>query len=194
MIECVDYRWSGQVMESIDGLAYIGANPMDAPNVFVATGDCGMGMTHGTIAGMLLTALILGNDHPWRRLYDPSRLRVKSLGELTLQNLNVTSQYKDWLLPGEEPDLEGIPRGSGAVICRGLSRVAVYRDENGSLEALSAICPHLGCVVNWNSVEQTWDCPCHGSRFDRAGRVLNGPAISGLEPAAIPTSATHAES
>lgn len=144
MVECVDHRWSGQVMESVDGLAYIGANPMDAPNVFIATGDCGMGMTHGTIAGLLLTELILGNDHPWRLLYDPSRLRVQSIAELTRQNLSVGAQFKDWFTVGDEPNLDGIPKGSGVVIRRGLSKVAVYRRENGSLMELSAVCPHLG--------------------------------------------------
>ena len=83
MIESFDYHWSGQVMESVDGLAYIGANPMDAPNVFIATGDCGMGMTHGTIAGILLTELIRGHDHPWKPLYDPSRITVRAIAEFT---------------------------------------------------------------------------------------------------------------
>jgi nitrite reductase/ring-hydroxylating ferredoxin subunit len=182
MIENIDYRWSGQVMESVDGLAYIGANPMDAPNVFVATGDCGMGMTHGTIAGILLTDLILGHDHPWRSLYDPARVTLRSIADFARETFNAGAQYKDWLTPGDAPHVEDVPPGSGAVIRRGLTKVAVYRRENGSLEEFSAVCPHLGCIVSWNATEQTWDCPCHGSRFDMCGRVLNGPAISGLEP------------
>ena len=182
MIESFDHRWSGQVMETIDGLAYIGANPMDAPNVFVATGDCGMGMTHGTIAGILLTELILGRDHPWKTLYEPSRITTRAIADFTRETLNAGVQYKDWLTPGDAPSADDIPRGSGAVIRRGLSKVAVYRHSSGSLEEFSAVCPHLGCIVGWNSTEQTWDCPCHGSRFDVSGRVLNGPAIGGLEP------------
>jgi glycine/D-amino acid oxidase-like deaminating enzyme/nitrite reductase/ring-hydroxylating ferredoxin subunit len=182
MIESFDYHWSGQVMESVDGLAFIGANPMDAPNVFIATGDCGMGMTHGTIAGILLTELILGHDHPWKPLYDPSRITARAIAEFTRETLNVGAQYKEWLTPGDAPSVGDVPQGSGAVIRRGLSKVAVYRHSNGSLEEFSAVCPHLGCIVGWNSAEQTWDCPCHGSRFDVSGRVLNGPAIGGLEP------------
>jgi len=194
MIESFDYHWSGQVMESVDGLAYIGANPMDAPNVFVATGDCGMGMTHGTIAGILLTGLILGNDHPWKPLYDPSRITVRAIADFTRETLNVGAQYKEWLTPGDTSSAEDIPPGSGAVIRRGLSKVAVYRHSNGSLEEFSAVCPHLGCIVGWNSTEHTWDCPCHGSRFDVSGRVLNGPAIGGLEPVTEPVNASDEES
>ena len=183
LIEGIDHRWSGQVMESIDGLAYIGANPMDAPNVFVATGDCGMGMTHGTIAGILLTELILGHDHPWKSLYEPSRITARAVGDFTRETLNFGAQYADWLTPSDTASVEGVARGSGAVLRRGLSRVAVYRHEDGSVEEFSAVCPHLGCIVNWNSTERTWDCPCHGSRFGTGGRVLNGPAITGLVPA-----------
>ena len=182
MIESFDYHWSGQVMESVDGLAYIGANPMDAPNVFIATGDCGMGMTHGTIAGILLTELILGHDHPWKPLYDPSRITARAIGDFARETLNMGAQYTEWLTPGGAARAEDIPPGSGAVIRRGLSKVAVYRHSNGSMEEFSAVCPHLGGIVAWNPTEKTWDCPCHGSRFDVSGRVLNGPAIGGLEP------------
>ena len=194
MIESFDYHWSGQVMESVDGLAYIGANPMDAPNVFVATGDCGMGMTHGTIAGILLTELILGHDHPWKALYNPSRITARAIGDFARETLNVGAQYTEWLTPGDAPRAEDIPQGSGAIIRRGLSKVAVYRHTNGSLEEFSAVCPHLGCIVDWNSTEKTWDCPCHGSRFDVSGRVLNGPAIGGLEPVIERVSANDEES
>jgi len=182
MIEGFDCRWSGQVMESIDGLAYIGANPMDAPNVFIATGDCGMGMTHGTIAGILLKDLILGHDHPWKSLYDPSRITPRAITDFARETLNMGAQFGDWLTPGDAPSADDIAPGSGAVIRRGLSKIAVYRHNDGSLEEFSAVCPHLGCIVGWNSTEKTWDCPCHGSRFDVSGRVLNGPAIGGLEP------------
>ncbi len=182
MIESFDYHWSGQVMESVDGLAYIGANPMDAPNVFIATGDCGMGMTHGTIAGILLTELIVGHDHPWKPLYDPSRITARAIVDFARETLNMGAQYTEWLTPGGAARAEDIPAGSGAVIRRGLSKVAVYRHSNGSMEEFSAVCPHLGGIVAWNPTEKTWDCPCHGSRFDVSGRVLNGPAIGGLEP------------
>jgi Rieske Fe-S protein len=180
----VCFRWSGQVMESIDGLAFIGRNPMDTPNVFVATGDSGMGMTHGTIAGILLTDLILGRENPWAALYDPSRKTLRAAIQFAKENLNVARQFGDWLTGGDVVSTDDIAPGSGAVVRRGLSKVAVYRDNNGMCHECSAVCPHLGCIVDWNNVEKTWDCPCHGSRFDRLGTVMSGPAnhdLSGSE-------------
>ena len=141
----VEYRWSGQVMEPVDGLAFIGRNPLDNDNVYIATGDSGQGMTHGTIAGMLLTDLIQGRKNAWEDLYSPSRVSLKALPEYASENLNVAAQYAD--------------------------RITHRR---------SAVCPHLGCVVAWNSSEETWDCPCHGSRFSANGKVYQGPANSDL--------------
>jgi glycine/D-amino acid oxidase-like deaminating enzyme/nitrite reductase/ring-hydroxylating ferredoxin subunit len=186
MLGAVAYRWSGMVMETIDGLAFIGRNPGDKDNVFIATGDSGMGMTHGTIAGMLLTDLILGRDNPWAKLYDPSRKPLRGMAgkEFLVENLNVARQYADWLTPGEVSSVTEVRPGTGAVLRRGLSKFAVYRDEQGRAYEYTAVCPHLGCIVDWNSAEQTWDCPCHGSRFDRFGRVVNGPANRDLEPGA----------
>src|SRR5439155_3375196 len=163
----VAYRWAGQVMETVDGLAFIGRNPNDAANVYVATGDSGMGMTHGTIAGMLLCDLILGRENPWAALYDPARKTLRAAGEFTRENLNVALQYADWLTRGEVASTDEIRPETGAVIRSGLHKLAVYRDGQGKLHKWSAVCPHLGCVVNWNDGEKTWDCPCHGSRFDR---------------------------
>jgi glycine/D-amino acid oxidase-like deaminating enzyme/nitrite reductase/ring-hydroxylating ferredoxin subunit len=182
-IEEVAFRWSGQVMETIDGLAFIGRNPMDKPNVYIATGDSGMGMTHGTIAGILLSDLILGRQNAWADLYDPARKTVKAANEFLKENLNVAVQYVDWLTGGQVKSVEEIPAGQGAVVRRGLTKIAAYRDEQGVIHERSAVCGHLGCIVVWNGAEQTWDCPCHGSRFDRYGHVINGPANGDLAPA-----------
>lgn len=179
-IAAVEYQWSGQVMEPVDGLAYIGRNPGDKGHIFVATGDSGQGMTHGTIAGMLISDLILGRPNEWERLYDPGRKSVRSAKEYVRENLNVARQYADYLTPGEARSEEEIRAGEGAVVRQGLKKLAVYRDEAGRLHRLSAVCPHLGCIVHWNSLERTWDCPCHGSRFGTDGAVLNGPAAVGL--------------
>ncbi len=176
MIREVRFRWSGQVMETIDGLAFIGRNPLDEPNVFIVTGDSGMGMTHGTIAGILLTDLILGRENPWAMLYDPARKTLRALGRFMKENLNVARQYADWLTSGDVASTAQIQPGAGAVLRRGLTKIAVYRDEQGACRGGSAVCPHLGGIVHWNDAEKTWDCPCHGSRFDRLGGVLNGPA------------------
>jgi glycine/D-amino acid oxidase-like deaminating enzyme/nitrite reductase/ring-hydroxylating ferredoxin subunit len=176
----VEYRWSGQVMEPVDGLAYIGRNPLDDDNVYIATGDSGQGMTHGTIAGMLLTDLIQGRENEWEDLYSPSRLRVKSLPEYASENINVAGQYADYVTAGDIKSESELKPSEGAIMREGISKIAVYRDEAGAVHKLSATCPHLGCVVAWNSTEQTWDCPCHGSRFSANGHVYQGPANSNL--------------
>lgn len=178
------YRWSGQVFETVDGLAYIGR---DREGVYLATGDSGMGMTHGTIAGLLLTDLVLGRENRWAPLYDPDRKSLRTAGTFAKENLNVAAQYVDYLSGGDVPSLDEIPLGAGAIVREGMKKLAVYRDREGALHARSAVCPHLGCIVSWNSAERTWDCPCHGSRFDRYGRVITGPAIGDLEPADLPT-------
>src|SRR4030095_6420513 len=100
--------------------------------------------------------------------------------EFTRENINVAVQYADWLTSGEVSSTDEIQPETGAVVRRGLKKIAVYRDASGGLHSLSAVCAHLGCIVRWNSAEGTWDCPCHGSRFDHYGRVVNGPAINDL--------------
>ncbi len=182
-VQAIEFRWSGQVLEPVDYMAFIGPNPGSDPgNVYIATGDSGHGMTHGTIAGILLTDLIAGRDNPWARLYDPNRVSLRSAGEFAKENINVAFQYKDYVTPGEVHSADDIAPGSGAVIRRGVHKVAAYRDERGVLHERSAVCTHLRCIVAWNSAEGTFDCPCHGSRFDAYGKVVNGPAISDLEP------------
>ena len=176
----VEYRWSGQVMEPVDGLAFIGRNPLDSDNVYIATGDSGQGMTHGTIAGMLLTDLIQGRENKWEDLYSPSRVRLKALPEYASENINVAGQFIDYVTAGDIKSEEELKPGEGAIMREGISKIAVYRDESGTVHKLSATCPHLGCVVAWNSTEQTWDCPCHGSRFSANGQVYQGPANSNL--------------
>ena len=175
------YRWSGQVLEPNDGLAFIGRNPGDE-HTFIVTGDSGHGMTHGTIAGMLLPDLIAGRANPWAELYDPARVRPRAAGEFAKENVNVAAQYLDYVKPSHVESAEQIAPGTGAILREGVHRIAAFRDEQGALHRHSAVCTHLGCVVAWNPVEQTWDCPCHGSRFDARGLVLNGPAIAGLPP------------
>jgi Rieske Fe-S protein len=163
-------------MEPVDRIGLIGRNPNDHGNVFIATGDTGMGMTHGTIAGILLTDLVMGRTNPWERLYDPSRVRPRAVSAFINEAANMAAQYAHWLTPGDVAAVEAIPPAGGAVMRQGLGKTAVYRDEHGVAHARSAVCPHLGCIVDWNHAERTWDCPCHGSRFDCHGRVINGPA------------------
>ena len=181
MVERVEYRWSGQVMEPVDYMGFIGRNPGDeGRNTYIATGDSGQGMTHGTIAGILLTDLITGRENSWESLYDPSRVSLRAAKEFARENLNVAAQYRDYVTPGEVSSTDDIPRGMGAIIRRGAHKIAAYRDEAGTVHERSAVCTHLYCIVDWNSTEKTWDCPCHGSRFDPLGKVVNGPAIAPL--------------
>ena len=170
------FHWSGQTMEPFDGLAYIGRNPLDEPNVFIATGDSGMGLTHGTIAGLLLRDLILGRKNPWEKLYDPHRTTLNATGDYAKENLNVAKGYTHWLTPGEVTGESEIAPDTGAILRRGAKKIAVYRDKQGRLHERSAVCSHLGCIVAWNGTERTWDCPCHGARYTPGGKVVNGPA------------------
>ena len=178
----VQYRWSGQVLEPIDGLAYIGLSPGEQSSIFIATGDSGNGMTHGTIAGMLLTDLILGRENPWTKLYNPSRVTLRAAKEFIEEGLNTAAQLTDWVTPGMVNTPDEVAAGTGAIMGYGLAKVAVFRDENNRVHEYAAECPHLGCIVDWNTLERTWDCPCHGSRFDAYGKVINGPANSDLKP------------
>jgi glycine/D-amino acid oxidase-like deaminating enzyme/nitrite reductase/ring-hydroxylating ferredoxin subunit len=181
-IEEVKYRWSGMVCEPADALAFLGTDNVE-PNVYIATGDSGHGITHGTIAGMLITDLIEGRRNGWRSIYNPCRVTPQAASEYLSENADVVSDLFEWITPGDVPSEENIPPRRGAVIRRGLGKLAVYRDEEGAYHECSAVCPHLGCIVSWNSTEQSWDCPCHGSRFDTKGKVLRGPATGNLAEA-----------
>ena len=178
----VEFRWSGVVMEPIDYFAFIGRNPLDHPNVYIVTGDSGEGIMHGTIAGILLTDMIYGRENPWTAIYDPARITAGAALEFAKENLNVAAQFADYLTMGDVTTAEEIVPGEGAVIRAGLTKIAAYRDLQGTLHQRSAVCRHLGCIVAWNSTEKTWDCPCHGARYDAYGTVINGPATRDLAP------------
>ena len=138
-------------------------------------------MTHGTIAGILLRDLILGRSNRWAQLYDPSRITLRAFTELTRENINAGAQFTDWVKDPDVGSIDQIAPGQGATVQNGWLKLAVYRDENGMYHRRSAVCPHLGCIVSWNSTEKSWDCPCHGSRFDPYGKVINGPANNNLD-------------
>jgi glycine/D-amino acid oxidase-like deaminating enzyme/nitrite reductase/ring-hydroxylating ferredoxin subunit len=181
----VRFRWSGQIMESVDGLAFIGRNPLDHENVYVVTGDSGTGIMHGTIAGLLITDLIQGRENPWTGLYSPARVTLGAATDFAREAVNTASQYVDWLTAGDLEKDELVPVETGAIVRHGLMKVAVYRDTKGALQECCAVCPHLGGIVAWNHAEHTWDCPAHGSRFDPLGTVLNGPANENLHSTAF---------
>jgi glycine/D-amino acid oxidase-like deaminating enzyme/nitrite reductase/ring-hydroxylating ferredoxin subunit len=174
------YKWSGQVLEPVDSLAFIGRNPGDQ-NIYIATGDSGNGMTHGTIAGMLISDLIQGKENPWEKIYQPSRVSLKATGDFLKEVGNMTVQYLDYLTPGDIKTIHELAPGNGAIVNLGAKKAAVYRDEQNVMHTFSAICPHLGCIVRWNGSEKTFDCPCHGSRFTCEGKVVNGPSPGDLK-------------
>jgi glycine/D-amino acid oxidase-like deaminating enzyme/nitrite reductase/ring-hydroxylating ferredoxin subunit len=179
-------RWSGQVMDTIDYCGFIGLNP-DSKNVYVATGDSGQGMTHGALAGMLLRDLIVNGSSPWREVYEPSRKPVSGVVNYVKENVTAIKNFAEYLMPDEIESVDELARGEGGVIRNGGEKVAASRDMEGKLNLVSAVCTHLGCLVHWNSTEQCWDCPCHGSQFAPDGAVLNGPAIAPLEKARLRT-------
>ncbi|HXH74846.1 MAG TPA: FAD-dependent oxidoreductase [Bacteriovoracaceae bacterium] len=179
-IGAVKEKWSGQVFEPADQLPYIGKAPGIDNNIFLVTGASGLGMTTGTIASLMLPDLIEGKEHPWKAIFEPSRLPKGSMMDYVMENLNMAFQYKDWVTPSEVKSVELIPEDSGNVIREGLSKTCVYHEGPDNFEKKSAVCSHLGGIVHWNDIEKTWDCPCHGSRFSTHGKVIEGPAITGL--------------
>ncbi|HEY9788267.1 MAG TPA: FAD-dependent oxidoreductase [Candidatus Obscuribacterales bacterium] len=178
-----EYRWSGQVYEPVDALGFIGKDPGHKGNVYIATGDSGMGMTHGTMSGIILRDLILGRDNPWADLYNPSRKVLSASVEYLKENVNAMTQYAAFFTPPETESVSNLKAGEGRVITRDGEKIAACRDLNGTLHEHSAYCPHLRGIVAWNSLEQSWDCPVHGSRFTADGRVIDGPANEDLRPA-----------
>lgn len=177
----VAYKWSGQVMEPVDSLGFIGKNPGD-DNIYIITGDSGNGMTHGTLGGIIINDIILGNKNEYQDLYDPSRITLRTGVDYMKEMGNMAYRMvKDWISSGDVKEVNELAAGEGAVISKGLDKIAVYKDADGSVHTCSAVCPHMGGVLQWNKDEKSFDCPLHGSRFTAYGSVINGPAICGLK-------------
>ncbi|WP_327287266.1 FAD-dependent oxidoreductase [Streptomyces sp. NBC_01198] len=178
------YRWAAQDNDPTDTVALVGPLHPGARHTFVATGFGGWGMSGGVMAGRLLSALINGERPPWAGLYDPRRIApvLKEAPALLRQQADVAMHFVgDRLRPAHADTVDEVAPGEGAVVRVHGSRCAVYRDDDGVLHAVSARCSHLGCLVAFNAAETTWECPCHGSRFDVDGAVLQGPAVRPLE-------------
>jgi glycine/D-amino acid oxidase-like deaminating enzyme/nitrite reductase/ring-hydroxylating ferredoxin subunit len=176
----VTHRWSGQVIETPDGLPYIGET---AERQFVATGFAGNGMTFGTLGAMMACDAVLGRGNPWRDLFDVGRVKIRG-GAWDYLKENVDYPYyliRDRFAGAEGKSLRALRRGQGKILDLDGTRVAAYRAADGAVSLRSPICTHLGCVVGWNDAERTWDCPCHGSRFAPDGKVISGPAESPLD-------------
>jgi len=174
-------RWSGQIIETVDDLPYIGQDA-GHPHFYIATGFSGNGMNLGSLAAEMISQSILGTPSVFAQLFRPNRLRPTiSAGTYLAENKDFPVCFLKDRLADPIP-LEDLPLGEGAIVKTGGKRVAAYKTPSGEVRGLSAVCTHLGCYVRWNSAEKTWDCPCHGSRFDLEGKVLNGPAVEGLKP------------
>jgi glycine/D-amino acid oxidase-like deaminating enzyme/nitrite reductase/ring-hydroxylating ferredoxin subunit len=181
-------RWSGQVLEPVDYVGFIGLSP-GSERIYLVTGDSGQGITHGVAASLVLVGLIDKGTHPWAEVFAPGRKPVGAVGNFlgaaagAVKGLaeHITGSDKD--TDGEIKSADQLGPGEGAVIREGKDKLAVSRDEGGRLHRLKAACSHMGCVVHWNSFEQCWDCPCHGSQFAPDGTALNGPAIQPLKAA-----------
>lgn len=149
-VKSIDYRWATMDQDSFDRLPLVGKVAKNSPNIFVITGFGGWGMSNGILSGLIIADLIQKRDNPYKELFDPSRERTKMQVE------------------------------EGKVVEKNGKKTAVYKDEKGQTHTLSAICTHMGCIVAFNPKDQTWDCPCHGSRFDIEGKVIHGPALKNL--------------
>lgn len=180
-VNSLEYVWAAQNYQAADQLPYIGNSPLQK-NVFIATGFAADGLVYGTLAAMIISDLILGNENSLADLYSPIRFTPKaSAGGVLKESLNVAKHLlKDYLFYSEAKELKDIQPKEGKTIRIDNERLAAYRDETGKLHLVSGICPHMGCVVHWNSAETSWDCPCHGSRFSIEGEVLEGPAYEAL--------------
>lgn len=182
-VSSIDYKWSAQYYIPADGLPYIGKLPGFDEDVYVATGFSGSGITLGSIAGKILKDLIFGVENNYTELFSPGRLKpIAGFSDFVKENSNVAYRFvADRLSIKDIDSLNDIPRDGGAVVEYNGEKLAIYKDAGGEIHALNPICTHAGCVVNWNMVEKSWDCPCHGARYDINGEVLTGPADRKLQ-------------
>jgi glycine/D-amino acid oxidase-like deaminating enzyme/nitrite reductase/ring-hydroxylating ferredoxin subunit len=182
-VRSIDYRWSTQDYTTLDHLPYIGKLRRSSDRVYVATGFNKWGMTNGTVAGLIIRDEILDRKNEWTALFDPGRVKSPSSAKTFVkENANVAGALIGGLIArGSRAAPEELGPGQGRVMSAGHKRIAVSRDLEGELHAVSPHCTHMGCMLSWNQAETSWDCPCHGSRFAQDGTVLEGPAVSELD-------------
>lgn len=191
-VDTVEYRWSHEFFETADGLPYIGRVPT-FEHTYVCAAYSGDGLTFGTVAGLLTSELIAGVQNPAAKLFDPSRLKpLSTVRRLTSNLLHMARHFVgDRLMSADYESMDEIAPGQGGLVNVEGERLAVFRDEHGETHMMSPVCRHMGCYVHWNSAEQTWDCPCHGGRYDAYGNVIMGPPKQSLEARAPVTAETR---
>lgn len=187
-VESIDYRWSAQFYDPPDGLPMIG-RAVTSGHVWLATGYSGVGLVFGTLGGMLLADFALGRENPWAEVYKPSRIKPLAAGpKVAKLGLETAVAFvKDRVTIPKVQGLSEVPVGEGQVVEIGGEKMAVYREESGTVHAVSPVCTHALCIVHWNSAEKSWDCPCHGGRYSPDGQVLEGPPVKALAPVAVPS-------
>jgi glycine/D-amino acid oxidase-like deaminating enzyme/nitrite reductase/ring-hydroxylating ferredoxin subunit len=187
----VEYRWSGQIIEPVDGLPVIGPNLLQS-RVYIASGYSGNGITWGTAAGTIVADMMLRKPTPYADLYSPTRFTpLASAKDFILENIEYPRYFvldRLTTLDVTAKSADDVPAGEGRIVAIDGEKYALYRDARGEVRALSPVCTHMGCDVRWNQAERTWDCPCHGSRFSTEGHVLNGPAVRDLDVKTVPKS------
>ena len=187
-VDEISYRWSTQDYTSADRVPYVGRLTPGSEHVWTATAFGAWGMTNGTMSGLLLADLITGRESAWADLYDPGRYGPKgqTTKKVVKENVAVGKELISGYLSGpDRSSPDDLAPGEAAVLRRGPAKTACYRDDDGTLHAVSARCTHMGCIVGWNAAEKSWDCPCHGSRFGYDGQVLQGPAVEPLEAQSV---------
>jgi Rieske Fe-S protein len=187
------FKWSSQYFEPADGLPYIGHLPGHPGNIFVAAGYGGNGMTYSSVAALLLKQMILNKESPYIKLFDPNRIKpVAGFTTFLKHNVDVLKNFfGKWFDKEKLEEFVELAPGEAKVTKYDGEKIALYKDERGELHAVNPICTHMKCSVAWNNAEQSWDCPCHGSRFSFEGKVLTGPADHDLEKIEIKTLVEH---
>ena len=186
-VRSIEHRWSAQDFRTLDGVPYVGRLTKRDDRVYVATGFQKWGMTNGTGAAMILSRTMLGDPPPWAAVFDSTRANPRqSAKHFVKAQTDVAARFVGDRLARRPRRPEELVGGEGAITSVGGEKVAVSRGLDGTVRAVSPVCTHLGCLVRWNSAERSWDCPCHGSRFDANGQVLEGPATRDLEPKSVP--------
>jgi len=182
-VDSVVYQWSSQYYIPVDGLPYIGPLAATGNTTYIATGFNGNGMMFGTLSGKIISDQILGRENRYSALYAPSRLKpVAGFSEFVKENADVAWHFLADRFGTEDIEkLSELKRGEGKIAEFQGKKLAIYKDFQGKVTAVSPVCTHAGCIVNFNAAEQSWDCPCHGGRFDTSGKVICGPPQKNLE-------------
>jgi Rieske Fe-S protein len=188
-IDTVAYSWSSQYYEPADGLPYIGRLPGSSGKTFVATGFSGNGITYGTVAALMFREILAGASNKYEDVFDPRRVKpIAGFTNFVKENVDVAKELiTRWLTKEKIDELAALAPGEARVVTFEDNRIALYKDEQNNLHAINPVCTHMKCIVSWNNTEQSWDCPCHGARYNAEGIVLTGPSTDGLKPVDIAT-------